>query len=157
MSPLVLPAPVIAQQAAGGSNLFLLVMVAALALLMFLSFRRSRRVQAEQAALRSSLAPGQEVMTASGIFGTVAAVDETAQRVSLEVAPGVRLQVHLQGVVQAVEPSAAAGAPGDVAPEPASDVASRGTGSTAAPVADAAPLGTDRPAAHDGDPRTDRP
>ena len=100
-------APVIAQQAAGGTNVFMLVMFAALALMLFLSFRRAKKAQQQAAQMRSRLTPGMEVMTAAGIFGTVVAVDEPNQRVTLETSPGTRLDVHLQGVANIVEPDAA--------------------------------------------------
>ena len=103
-------APVIAQQAAGGADVFMLVMFAALALMLFLSFRRAKKAQQQAAEMRSRLTPGMEVMTAAGIFGTVVAVDEPNQRVTLETSPGTRLDVHLQGVANIVEPDAAADA-----------------------------------------------
>lgn len=134
-------APVIAQQAAGGADVFMLVMFAALALMLFLSFRRAKKAQQQAAEMRSRLTPGLEIMTAAGIFGTVVAVDEPNQRVTLETAPGTRLDVHLQGVANIVEPAEAV-----VADAPAAaDGPAREAGSTAA----------DAPA--DGvDPRTDR-
>ena len=49
-------------------------------------------------------------MTGAGIFGTVVAVDAEAQRVTLETAPGTRMDVHLQGITTVVEPETAAAA-----------------------------------------------
>ena len=135
MTPLT--SPVIAQQAAGGgTGMFTLLMFAALAVLMFLSFRRAKKAQEQQAEMRRSLTPGQEVMMTSGIFGRLVSVDEAAQRATLEVSPGTRMDVHLQGIANVVEPEAA---PAVVADGEA------GAGSTAAPAV-----------ADETDPRTDR-
>lgn len=110
--------PVIAQQAqGGGGSLLMLVAFALLAVMLFLSFRKGKKVQQQQAQMRSTLAPGVEVMTGAGIFGTVVAVDTEAQRVTLETAPGTRMDVHLQGITTVVEPeTAAAEAPAGVDP-----------------------------------------
>lgn len=103
--------PVIAQQAqGGGGSLLMLIAFALLAVMLFLSFRKGKKMQQQQAQMRSTLAPGVEVMTGAGIFGTVVAVDAEAQRVTLETAPGTRMDVHLQGVTTVVEPETAAAA-----------------------------------------------
>lgn len=103
--------PVIAQQAqGGGGSLLMLIAFALLAVMLFLSFRKGKKVQQQQAQMRSSLAPGDEVMTGAGIFGTVVAVDTEGQRVTLETAPGTRMDVHLQGITTVVEPETAAAA-----------------------------------------------
>lgn len=101
--------PVIAQQAqGGGGSMLMLIAFALLAVMLFLSFRKGKKMQQQQAQMRSTLAPGVEVMTGAGIFGTVVAVDAEAQRVTLETAPGTRMDVHLQGVTTVVEPETAA-------------------------------------------------
>ncbi len=53
-----------------------------------------------QAALVASLAPGQRVMTTAGVFGTLVSVD--ADRVSVEVAPGVVIEMLTAGIGQVV-------------------------------------------------------
>ena len=68
--------------------------------------------------LRTELEPGVEVMTGSGIFGHVVAVNRETQRVTVTVAPGTNMDVHLQAIAQIVEPdsvaSSGAVAAGDV-------------------------------------------
>lgn len=109
--------PVIAQQAqGGGGSMLMLIAFAMLALMLFLSFRKGKKVQDQQTKMRSTLAPGVEVMTGAGIFGTVVAVNADDQRVTLETAPGTRMDVHLQGITTVVEPTAADAAPAAVAP-----------------------------------------
>ena len=115
--------PVIAQQAqGGGGSLLMLIAFALLAVMLFLSFRKGKKMQQQQAQMRSTLAPGVEVMTGAGIFGTVVAVDTEGQRVTLETAPGTRMDVHLQGVTTVVEPETAEAPAGvDPAAAPTTD------------------------------------
>ena len=49
---------------------------------------RTRRQQREMTEMQQRLTPGQEVMTSSGLFGTV--VDVQPDSVTLQVADGVR-------------------------------------------------------------------
>lgn len=49
---------------------------------------RTRRQQREMAEMQQRLTPGQEVMTSSGLFGTV--VDVQPDSIVLQVADGVR-------------------------------------------------------------------
>jgi preprotein translocase subunit YajC len=53
-----------------------------------------------QAALVASLAPGQRIMTTAGVFGTVDALD--GDRVSVEVAPGVVIEMLAVAIAQVV-------------------------------------------------------
>ncbi|MFT4188217.1 MAG: preprotein translocase subunit YajC [Aeromicrobium sp.] len=64
--------------------------------------RPARKNQRKIADLQSSLEPGQDVMTASGIFGTIVALGEADAR--LRVADGVEMRVHRQAIAQVVEP-----------------------------------------------------
>lgn len=67
----------------------------------FLILKPSRKRQQEQRATAAALAPGREVMTASGLFGTVTAV--TDDRVEVEIAEGVRVS-FLTGAITRVTP-----------------------------------------------------
>ena len=70
----------------GGSNYsFLLILVLAVGAFWLMS-RRTRKQQKTQQEFRSTLQPGDEVMTGSGLFGTVVAVDDEA--ITLESEPG---------------------------------------------------------------------
>ncbi|GAB2467103.1 preprotein translocase subunit YajC [Xylanimonas ulmi] len=64
---------------------FLIFIVALLGLMFFMS-SRSRKQQKAQMAFRNELAPGQEVMTASGLFGTIVGIDEETDRITLDSA-----------------------------------------------------------------------
>ncbi|MEN0128108.1 MAG: preprotein translocase subunit YajC [Brevundimonas sp.] len=76
-----------ANSGSGGSSNYSFLLILALAVGAFwLMSRRTRKQQKSQQEFRSSLAPGDEVMTGSGLFGTVVAVDDEA--ITLESEPG---------------------------------------------------------------------
>ena len=64
----------------------MLIPIVALLGLMFFMSSRQRKQMRQQQEFRSELAVGQEVMTASGLFGTIVAIDEAADRITLESA-----------------------------------------------------------------------
>lgn len=66
----------------------LIILFVVLAGLMFFMSQRTRKQQKQQAEFRSQLAPGQEVMTGSGLFGTVVEIDETTDTVTIETGSG---------------------------------------------------------------------
>ena len=66
----------------------LIILFVVLAGLMFFMSSRTRKQQKQQAEFRSQLAPGQEVRTAAGLFGTVVEIDEETDTVTIETAPG---------------------------------------------------------------------
>lgn len=81
--------------AAGGSGgsqylpfLFLIVIFVAM---YFLFIRPQQRRAREAQAMQSSLGPGDEVMTTSGIYGTVVEIDNEAGTMTLEVSPEVTI------------------------------------------------------------------
>lgn len=65
---------------------FLLLLVM-LVLPIFLNSRRQRQMQMQTMQLQQSLQIGDEVMTSSGMYGTIVELDE--ETVDLEVSPGV--------------------------------------------------------------------
>lgn len=64
----------------------MLIPIIALLGFMFFMSSRQRKQMKEQQAFRSELQPGHEVMTASGLFGTIVAIDEATDRVTIESA-----------------------------------------------------------------------
>ena len=73
---------------------FVLILVA----FYFLIVRPARNRQKAALELQQRLAPGVEVMTTSGIYGTVVGVDDTS--IQLEVAPGTTVRVAKPAVGQ---------------------------------------------------------
>ncbi|APU14278.1 MULTISPECIES: preprotein translocase subunit YajC [Actinoalloteichus] len=58
-----------------------------LVLPLFLASRKQKRAMQEMQQLQSSLAPGDRVMTSSGLYGTV--TDTAEDTIDVEIAPGV--------------------------------------------------------------------
>ncbi|HEV7908701.1 MAG TPA: preprotein translocase subunit YajC [Pseudonocardiaceae bacterium] len=70
------------------SSLLFPLLLVLLAVPLFLSARKQKRAVAAQQKLQSALAPGDRVMTTSGMYATVAdASDDT--NIDLEIADGV--------------------------------------------------------------------
>lgn len=67
----------------------LLVLGIAIVAMLWMSSRTRKQQRAAQ-DFRSQLQPGDEVMTGSGLFGTVVAVDEEHDIITLESTPGSR-------------------------------------------------------------------
>ncbi|HEX7248147.1 MAG TPA: preprotein translocase subunit YajC [Actinomycetota bacterium] len=89
----------LAQDSQGGSSL-----VAFLPLLLmggvfyFLLIRpQQRRARAQQALLRS-VGVGDEIVTTAGVFGTIVAIDDETDVVTLEIAPGTQIRMVRAGV-----------------------------------------------------------
>ncbi len=71
-----------------GGNYSSLIMIALMVVVFyFLLIRPQRKRQQEQAQMQNSLTPGTSIMTTTGLFATVVAID--ADDVILEIAPGV--------------------------------------------------------------------
>ncbi len=88
--------------AGGSSGIFLYVVLGALVLMMFFGSRRARKQQREASAFRDSLEVGTEVMTGSGFFGTIVAVE--GDRITLVAEDGGRSTWIRQAIAKVVEP-----------------------------------------------------
>jgi len=78
-----------------------LILIALMVLAFYLLIMRpQRKRQMEIQRTLSALTPGQRVMLASGLFGTVVAVGE--KQVVLEISPGTELTVLKQAVARVV-------------------------------------------------------
>ena len=69
---------------------------------MWLMTSRTRKQQKSASEFRSNLAPGQEVMTGSGLFATI--VDVEGEVVTLETSPGVTSRWLRPAIAKLVEP-----------------------------------------------------
>ena len=80
-----------------------LLLVLVLAVPLVMSTRKQKKQQAAQQDLQNSLAPGDRVMTTSGLYGTVAdASGDTT--IDIEIAPGVVTTWLRLAVREKVEP-----------------------------------------------------
>lgn len=104
-----------AQQSSGGGSLIFLVLIVGVGFMFWFSSRNARKQRQRVQDVQSRLLPGQQVLTGSGIYGTIAeAFDD---RVRLEIAPGVAIMVAKQSVVRTVDDEPVVSA--DVAASPA--------------------------------------
>ena len=79
-----------------GSGLgYLLVLLLPFLLLIFIVFSQRRRAQQVQ-ALQNSLAVGDEVVTTSGLYGTIVALDDTV--VTLDTGAGSTLRYDRRAI-----------------------------------------------------------
>lgn len=80
---------------------FLIILVIGIGAMWLLSSRQ-RKAQREQLSFRDSLQPGQQVMTGSGMYGTVVSVD--GDEVTLESTPGNESRWIKAAIARLVEP-----------------------------------------------------
>ena len=87
-------------QAQGGGNMsFLLMMVAIFAIMWFFMIRPQQKRQKEIQNFRASITRGTQIVTAGGIYGTVKDIDEAANKLKVEIANGICIQVDKGSVV----------------------------------------------------------
>lgn len=107
--------------ATGGLDSQLLLNIglfALLAVVIIFMFRNSRKRRADAEALQTKMVPGVEVMTQTGIFGTLISIDDDTNQAVIETTPGTKLRVHRQVLARVVEPEESV-----VADEPATPAA----------------------------------
>jgi preprotein translocase subunit YajC len=83
----------------------------------FLIIRPQQRRRRQMQELQSSVAPGDEVVTVAGLYGTVTDIDDKI--VTIEVAPGVTNRYARQAIGQVIKSDQPAGPKSETA---ASDV-----------------------------------
>ena len=88
-----------------GNSTLLIVMIVVIAFFFFWSWRGNRKRQRAEAEKTSQLVKGVEIMTNSGIFGTVDSVDLENNKVVLETSPGNFLTVHRQAIARIDTPA----------------------------------------------------
>ncbi len=92
----------------------------------FTSAKKNQQKQLEALqAMRRALVPGDQVMTASGVYGTVVSTDFENNKLQLQIAEGVVITVSLNAILNTVEEEApAAPLTEDVYEAPASETSS---------------------------------
>ncbi len=71
----------------------------------FFIFRPQQKKQKEIQNFRNSIAEGQTVVTAGGIYGTVKKIDEADNALLIEVAKGVCIKVDRNSVYATAQPT----------------------------------------------------
>ncbi len=97
----------------------LVLLFGVLVVMIFFTWRSSRKRRADAEELQSSLVPGAEIMTQHGIFGTLISVDEDSNQAVVETTPGVLLRLHRQTISRVVPDETAE--PEDEADETSAD------------------------------------
>jgi len=81
---------------------FLVLLLAMFGFMYFLLIRPQRQQQRKHTELLSSIKPGDEVVTAGGIYGEVVQLD--AERVMLEIDEDVRIAVARRAIASIIPP-----------------------------------------------------
>jgi len=85
----------------GGNPLGFLILLLPIALLYFM-FRSQKRRTLQQQSLQQAAQVGDEILTTSGIFGTIVDEDEDEGTVVVEIAPGTRITMVRAGISRRV-------------------------------------------------------
>lgn len=88
---------------AGGGMSTIFMMVIIFVIFWLFMIRPQQKKQKEAQNFRNSLTVGQEVITIGGIYGTVRNVDMDGV-VTLEIASGVKIRVHKDGINPVASP-----------------------------------------------------
>jgi preprotein translocase subunit YajC len=75
---------------------YLIILVALFALMWLLLIRPQRRRQVEQSRMQEVIEPGDEILTAGGIHGTVREIED--EIVHVEIAPGTTIRLDRRAV-----------------------------------------------------------
>lgn len=89
----------------GGGMPMILMMVALFAIMYFFMIRPQNKKQKEIQKFRNGIQPGDDVVTAGGIYGKVKEVNDADLTLTVEIASGVKIKVSKNSVY--------AGAPSD--------------------------------------------
>lgn len=88
-------------------DITLLLLGGLLVVMIFFTWRNSKKRKAEAEDMQAKLLPGAEVMTQHGIFGTLISIDDDTNEAIVETTPGTRLRLHRQTIARVVEPELA--------------------------------------------------
>jgi preprotein translocase subunit YajC len=91
-----------ASQGAGSLGGFMLPMIAIFVVMYFLMFRPQAKRQKEHRIMLDNLQKGDRVLTAGGIYGTVAGIKEKENIVILKIAENVKIDIAKSTIAQKV-------------------------------------------------------
>ncbi len=92
----------LAQGSGGGSSLITLLVFALPLGLLFVFMRNQQKRVRTQQALQQSAEVGDEVLTTSGMFGTIVDEDEDEGTVTVEIAAGTRVKMLRAGIARRI-------------------------------------------------------
>ncbi|QHC58473.1 preprotein translocase subunit YajC [Rathayibacter sp. VKM Ac-2760] len=83
----------------------IILLVLLLAVMIIFMFRNNKKRQREAEKMKSGLVPGVELMTGSGLFGTVVSIDDDENKIIIESTPGTLLTIHRQAIARLIDPT----------------------------------------------------
>lgn len=89
---------------AGGGYGTILMMVIIFVIFWLFMIRPQQKKQKEIQNFRNSIAIGQQIVTAGGIYGIVKQIEETDNTLLVEIANGVRIKVDRNSVYATAQP-----------------------------------------------------
>ncbi len=90
---------ILLQAQQGGSGMSMIIMMVAIfAIMYFFMIRPQNKKQKEIQNFRNSIQPGQDVVTAGGIYGKVKEVNDVDNTLMLEIASGVKIKISKNSV-----------------------------------------------------------
>jgi len=92
----------LAQGSGGGGSLITLLVFALPLGLLFVFMRNQQKRLRSQQALQQSAEVGDEVLTTSGMFGTIVDEDEDEGTVTVEIAAGTRVKMLRAGIARRI-------------------------------------------------------
>ena len=102
-----------AQRPAGGGASFWIMILLMFAVMYFFMIRPQRKQQKELEKFRNELKKGDKVVTAGGIYGTIAEVNPDSRTVLLKVDGDVKIRVDKASLQQDFTESSAPQAPAE--------------------------------------------
>lgn len=84
-------------------NTILYIGIALLAVFMFVNARNTRKRARETAERLAAIGVGTEIMTNSGMYGTILTIDEDTNVVTIESTPGTVIMIHRQTILKVAD------------------------------------------------------
>lgn len=79
-----------------------IAMLGVLAVLVFFTWRSSKRRKEAEAKQKEALQPGVDIMTNFGLYGTVVSIDTVANIAEVEVSPGTIVRLHPGAIAKVI-------------------------------------------------------
>ena len=90
---------ILLQAQQGGSGMSMIIMMVVIfAIMYFFMIRPQNKKQKEIQNFRNSIAPGQDIVTAGGIYGKVKEVNDADNTLMVEIASGVKIKISKNSV-----------------------------------------------------------
>lgn len=116
----------------------IILMVALIGFMFWSSRRRMQRQKAEQEEKSRQMRPGAQVLLQGGLYGTLVSYDpdNLDEPAVVEIAPGIDIKVHSQGLLRVVTPNPSIDDDGELADDTEEDDQAEVSTETADPETD---------------------